>query len=29
MTTKKQKDCIQLYANQVLTYNLGTASQAL
>jgi len=29
MTTKKQKDCMQLYVNQMLTYNLGTASQAL
>jgi hypothetical protein len=29
MTIKKQKDCMQLYVNQILTYNLGTASQAL
>ena len=26
MTIKKQKDCMQLYVNQILTYNLGTAS---
>ena len=29
MTPKKKKDCMQLYVNQILTYNLGTASQAL
>ena len=29
MTIKKEKDCMQLYVNQILTYNLGTARQAL
>jgi len=29
MTSKKQKDCMQLYVNQILTYDLETASQAL
>ena len=29
MTIKKQKEGMQLYVNQILTYNLGTASQAL
>jgi len=27
MTIKNEKICTQLYVNQILTYNLGTASQ--